>query len=428
MDDEDTGRTIPRRGLLRGAARGAAAIVTASAFDPTVLLLGRRAAAQEATEVRLTGAPSSPEESRLLEQVLQDFEAKFPAIRVVWEPVTQQYAEKLQTDLAAGTAADVFYVDSLLSPDLAARGVLLPLDEPMAGAGVRTEDFYVGLIEAFQWQGKTYGLPKDWSSLAMVYDPQAFEGASIAAPPTTWDELRSVAQELLDATGQAPIILPPDFARFIVFLYQAGGAVIGPDGSVAIDSPETQQALDFYYGLYKDGLAATPADVGAQWPGDAFAKDLGVIVLEGNWMFPFLAASAPDKQFLIAELPAGPAGKVTMGFTVSYSINANTKVPDLAWELVNYLTGPEGMARWTDLGLAMPSRPALAEAWIAKYPERESYLAGGDYARPWQLGPGGQAFFQDANAILEAVFAGQTESQDAVTQLAERARADIKIT
>ena len=153
MDSEDTGRTIPRRSLLRGAARGASAIVTASAFGPTMSLLERRAAAQEATQVRLTGAPSSPEESRLLEQVLQDFEAKFPDITVVWEPVTQQYAEKLQTDLAAGTAADVFYVDSLLAPDLAARGVLLPLDEPMAGAGVRAEDFYAGLIEAFQWQG-----------------------------------------------------------------------------------------------------------------------------------------------------------------------------------------------------------------------------------------------------------------------------------
>jgi multiple sugar transport system substrate-binding protein len=262
----------------------------------------------------------------------------------------------------------------------------------------------------------------------MVYDPQAFDGAGISDPPTTWDELRSVAQTLVDPTGQPPIILPPDFARFIVFLYQAGAAVIGSDGSVAINSRETQQALDYYYGLYKDGLAATPADVGAQWPGDAFAKDLGVIVFEGNWMFPFLAASAPDKQFLIAELPAGPAGKVTMGFTVSYSINAKTTVAESAWELVNYLTGPEGMARWTDLGLAMPSRPALAEAWIAKYPEREPYLAGGAYARPWQLGPGGQAFFQDANAILEAVFAGQTETQDAVTQFAEKAAADIKIT
>ena len=50
--------------------------------------------------------------------------------------------------MATGTA-DVFYVDSLLAPDLSRLGVLLPLAEPMADAGVRTEDFYTGLIEAF---------------------------------------------------------------------------------------------------------------------------------------------------------------------------------------------------------------------------------------------------------------------------------------
>ena len=34
----------------------------------------------------------------------------------------------------------------------------------------------------------------------------------------------------------------------------------------------------------------------------------------------------------------------------------------------------------------------------------------------------------ELSAILEAVFAGQTETQDAVTQMAEKAAADIKIT
>jgi multiple sugar transport system substrate-binding protein len=421
MDSVFLNHSIRRRALLQGAAAGVAAIVSAPP-------LGRAALAQATTEVRLAGAPSSPEESRLLEEVLAAFEAAFPEITVAWEPVTQQYAEKLQTDLAAGTAADVFYVDSLLAPDLAARGVLLPLDEAMAVSGVAPDDFYPGLIAAFQWQDQTYGLPKDWSSLAMVSDPRAFEAAAVADAPTTWDELRATAETLLAATGQAPIVLPPDFARFIAFLYQAGGEILDAEGQVVLASPATLQALDYYYGLYRDGLAATHADVGAQWPGDAFAKDLGAIVFEGNWMFPFLEASAPDKPFQVAELPAGPAGQATMAFTVSYSINANTEVPDQAWELVSYLTGPEGMARWTDLGLAMPSRPALAEAWIAQYPEREPYLASGPYARPWQLGPGGQAFYQDANAVLEAVFAGQTSTEDAVAELAAAAVEDITVT
>ena len=59
-------------------------------------------------------------------------------------------------------------------------------------------------------------------------------------------------------------------------------------------------------------------------------------------------------------MPVGPKGKGTFAFTVSYSINAKTQQKDAAWFLVNYLTGQQGMQKWTSLGLAMPSRKSLA--------------------------------------------------------------------
>ena len=65
--------------------------------------------------LRLMGWASSPEEDRLLNEVLAEFMTQHPGIRVKFEPVPE-YATRLQTDLAAGTAADVFYVDSLLAP------------------------------------------------------------------------------------------------------------------------------------------------------------------------------------------------------------------------------------------------------------------------------------------------------------------------
>ena len=64
------------------------------------------------------------------------------------------------------------------------------------------------------------------------------------------------------------------------------------------------------------------------------------------------------------------------------------------------------MAKWVSLGLVMPSRTALSDAWLKQFPEREPYLVSGDYARGWQLGPGGQAFYNDANADLQGLFAG----------------------
>jgi multiple sugar transport system substrate-binding protein len=385
------------------------------------------AQAQDQTTVRLTGWTASPEEDTLLVSVLRDFEAAFPNIKVDYQPVPAEYPTKLQTDIAAGTVADVFYVDSLLAPDLMTREVLLPLDDYMAAAGVTAEDFYPGLIKAFQYNDKTYGLPKDWSSLAMVYAEQAFADAGVT-PPTNWDELRQAGQTLLDATGTPRICIPPDFARLIAFLYAAGARIISEDGtSIALDSEETRTAVEFYYGLYRDGLATTPADAGAGWPGDAFAKQFSDIVFEGNWMFPHLQSNAPDLAFGVAEMPEGPAGKATMAFTVSYSAFSQTKVADAAWELINYLTGPDGMAKWTGLGLAMPSRQGLSEEWLSQFPEREAFLSGGDYAQPWQLGPGGQGFFLECNSALEGLFAGSLDVEEAVQQMVAAAQDKIQL-
>jgi multiple sugar transport system substrate-binding protein len=373
--------------------------------------------------VRLTGWASSPAEQELFKTVLEDFRTANPEIDVKYSPITGDYPTKIQTDIAAGTVADVFYVDSLVAPDWMAAGQLLALDEHMTADGVSPDDFYPGLIQSFQWNGTTYGLPKDFSTLAMVYDTAAFEAAGIAAPPATWDELKAAGQALLDTNGVPGIVIAADLARELAFDYAAGGQVISDDGkSIVFNSPEGKAALDFYYGLYRDGLATTPADAGATWPGEALAKGLGSLVFEGNWVFPFLQENAPDLKFGIAELPSGPAGKANLAFTVSFSIYADTEVPDAAWALVNYLTGPEGMGKWVSLGLAMPSRVELAQSWSDQFPERAPFLAAGDYSHGWQLGVGGNAFYNDASAELQGLFAGEQDidtTMDAIQQAAE---------
>ncbi len=372
--------------------------------------------------LRLMGWSSSPEEDRLLNDVLTDFSKQYPSIQVTFQPVPD-YATKLQTDLAAGTAADVFYVDSLLAPDLMKRNLIEPLDEYISRDKVDTADFYPGLLKAFQWKGKTYGLPKDWSSLAMEWNTDAATKAGIDKPPTTWDELKAAAQKLTDkSSGAYGIVIPPELPRFGAFVFAAGGKLISDDGSkMAINGPEALQALDFYYGMYKDGVASTPADTGTQWPGDAFIKKKAAIVFEGNWIFPAIKKDAPEMKFNISEMPAGPKGKGTFAFTVSYSVNARTQQKDAAWFLVNYLTGPDGMKKWTSLGLAMPSRKSLEADWLAQFKEREPYLKAGSYAQPWQLGPGGQEINDKVvTPDLQAVFSGKMTTKDALADIEKK--------
>jgi len=412
-----------RRTFLKGTAAGLAGAAAWAAYLRETSAI----AAQASGEVRLSGGAASPEEEELLRQVLDTFTQEFPDITVSYEPIAANYLIKLQTDIAAGNAADVFYVQSEFAQDFMSRGVLLSLDAYMDSDGVAASDFYAPLINAFTWQGQTYGLPKDWSPLGMVYDPTALEAAGISAPPTTWDELRSAGQALLDTNGSPGIVLDANFDRFVMFLYQAGGAVTNEAVTeVTLDDPAAKEALDFFYGLYQDGLSASSADIGAQWPGDAFAQGLASIVFEGNWMFPFLTTNAPDKEYGVAEVPAGVA-KGTPAFTVAYSIFNGTPNPDAAWTLVRYLTGPDGMLTWTSLGLAMPSRPDIADAWLEDYPERKPYLDSGEYATAVQYGPGGQKFAADANAILQSLYAGQIDTTEAQAQLTTVAEQDLTL-
>jgi len=417
---------LSRRALLRTATAGAATLAAATIVGPGIR--ANRALAQDQVVVRLISPPSSPIERGHLESVLDDFQAANPGIVVDYQAITSSYNAKLQTDLGAGTAADVFTLDSMPAPDLMAAGVMEPLDSYMSEAGVTAEDFYPGLIQAFQQGGVTYGLPKDFSTLAMVYDTQAFTDAGITAAPTTWEELRTAAQTLKESTGQAPIVFPPSFDRYIAFHYAGGAQILSEDGTqIVIDSPEANAALEFYYGLYTEELAATFTDVGAEWPGDAFAKSLASIVFEGNWVIEFLKANAPDRPVGFAPMPEGPGGPATMAFTVCYAINAQSENKDAAWTLVNYLTGAEGMAAWVDRSGVLPSRPALVQAYVEKYPDREVFVTGGEYARPWQLGIGGEKFNIDSNAELQALFADQQDVPTTISNLQSIAEDDITV-
>ena len=56
-------------------------------------------------------------------------------------------------------------------------------------------------------------------------------------------------------------------------------------------------------------------------------------------------------------MPTGTSGSpVTISYTVSYSMGADSKNKDQGWVLLSYLTGKEGMTMWTAGGVALPSR------------------------------------------------------------------------
>jgi multiple sugar transport system substrate-binding protein len=351
---------------------------------------------------------SSPAEKKIVDDQIAKFKEKYPNIDVQIETIVGDYMQKLQTELASNTAPDIFYLDSMPAPQLMSSGVLEPLDDYIKKYNVDVNDFEPALLSAFQWDGKTYGLPKDFNTLALFYNKDMFKAAGINEPPKTWEELRDVAKKLTK-DGVKGLVLSADLARFDAFINQNGGSVY-QDGKVTLNLPENAQALDFYVSLItKDKVADTPQNMGEGWNGDAFAAKKAAMAIEGGWMIPFLKEKAPDLNYGIAELPAGKQ-KSTMAFTVAYVMNKNSKHKDEAFKLIEFLTGKEGQQFVVDSGLALPSRKSMQEGFKEKYPERAAFVDGASYAVPWQFGLYGTKVVDAANKACEALIMKQISS------------------
>jgi multiple sugar transport system substrate-binding protein len=323
--------------------------------------------------VRLSGWQSSPAEEQLLSETIAAFEEAYPNIEVDYESIPTDYITVMTGQFSAGEPPDLFYVQAEFSDAWMEDGLLEDLTPYIEGNDFDTSPFYPQLLEVFQLDDATYGLPKDGGPLALFYNTDMLGEAGVE-PPTTWDELRSAA-EALTTDDHAGLCVGPELPRIGAFIYQAGGGIYNEDGSeLTITSPESVEGIDFYLELHDAGVLQTPAELGAGWCGEAFGLGAAAMTMEGTWLFPPMENDFPDINFDVAELPQG-AQQGNLYFTNAYGMGVDSANKEGAWVLLQYLTGPEGMGKWTSLGLALPARTDVEPA-----PGREAHAAGREYA------------------------------------------------
>jgi multiple sugar transport system substrate-binding protein len=363
----------------------------ATAWDPTSI---------NGTVV-LSGWQSSPEEGNALTQTLLGFQAEFPNIKVDYQPIAGDYPTAMAAKFASHDVPDLFYVNADYAQEWIDQGFLEPLDDYVSKSGFDTSKFFDGYASVFKGKdGKWYGFPKDGNTIGMAYNSDL-----VSSPPKTMDELVSTAQSLKGKDGlTAPLCLNPGLDRGLAFLFAQGGQLLNDDGSEAIDSEASSKAVQWYMDLFKNGLGMTASDMGDGWCGDALGKKHAAMIFEGGWLDPAMKGTYPDVKYAWAPMPVGSSGSpVTISFTVSYSIGADSKNKDAAFVLLSYLTGQEGMTKWTQGGVALPSRSDVP------IPEGKDVLAAeASYAKP---GSGFMKGWGDVQKAFQDAFTAQLQGK-----------------
>lgn len=386
-----------------------------------LLVLAGAVSAQDQVTIVLMGHGSSTAEDAALNAQVAAFEAANPNIDVDLQ-IVPEYETVLQTTFAAGDPPNVFYVGQDKIDEYVAAGVIAP-----AGDNVEdVDDIYPSLVATYTFDGVFYCPAKDFSNLALEYNTDLFDQAGVAYPTNdwTWDDLRSAAQAIYEATGVPGIVVNADIDRWFAFYLQAGGQLYDEEGNFVFASDGANYdaavaAVNFFQELQNAGWATTSQELGAGWSGEAFGNGQAAMTMEGNWIIQYLIDTFPELNWGAAQLPAGAGDmgvEATLTFSECYGVAADNDHPEESWLLVNFLTGVEGAARLAEGGFGpMPTRLSSGDAWLQNRGEAyAAFVEGAEFAVAPVLPPGFQEFRDTLGSNLQQVIDGNMTVEEAI--------------
>ena len=309
--------------------------------------------------------------------------------------------QQLAQGFAGGDEPDLFYMGWDQFQTFAGKGFLEPYAADLANAG----DFYPELIDTFSFEDGFTCAPKDFSTLGLIINTDAWAAAGLteADVPTDWAGLEAVATQL--TTGaQVGLSFGLEYARAGAFMNQAGGEVVNEDGTeVTLDSEENLAGLEFIKKLHAAGVYKTPAELDAGWSGEALGQGKAAMVIEGPWI-KGIKGDFPDRKYMPYELPEGPGGKSTFTFSNCWGIPEGSETLDAASSLVEFLTSDDQQMAFADAFGVIPSTESAAATYAETFPENASFVAGADYAVSPVNFAGSASALTDFNSKLETLF------------------------
>jgi len=366
---------------------------------------------QKVVNLTFAGWSSGPDEDALDQQMADKFNSTVGAkegIHVDWTVINGNYPQVMAARFAAHNAPDVFYVDSGVIGSWIQQGVIAPLNGLVKSTHFKTKPFYPKLLAAFKKGSKIYGFPKDWSPLATETNTALLNQAGVK-PPKTWAQLKADAKAIKNKTSSKhPICLSPDWARMGAFMYQNKGSI-----TKHLTSQANVQAVKFYVGLLKSGLAYSPPS--GSWCGQELGQGHAAIAFEGNWLLPYMKSTYPNTKYSVHPMVKGKTNG-NLAFTVSWSIAKSNPNKAAAWKVLSWLVGKQGEKIWMSKGLALSPRSD-----VASIGGRKPFLAAAPYARGWGFGnPNFSSAYTVMGNDLNAVISG---SKSIPAMLADVAKA-----
>lgn len=314
--------------------------------------------AQEAKTITFWHIQNTDPGPELIQQAVDRYMADNPGVTVEVVPMQNDpYKTRIRTAMGAGDPPCVFpswgggplyeYVQAGQVVDLT----------PYMEADNYKDRFVPASLSNVTFDGKIYGVPVENTAVAVIYYNKDVFAQYNLTPPTTWEELKTVAQTLID-NGVVPFSLAnkTKWTSSMYYMYlvdrlggpevfasaanRTGGTFEDP---VFVQAGEmVQELVDM--GAFIEGFNGLDWDTGqSRMP---MYADQAAMELMGSWQIGTYKAENPDfyeNKLGIFPFPAVEGGEGDPSNVVGtvgdnyYHISTTCANPDEAFEMITYL-------------------------------------------------------------------------------------------
>lgn len=317
-----------------------------------LLLMGAVILAAQDNSIILTIAVEEWRRDQFRRGLFDTFEAQHPGVKVVvvsptdnifYGQAAYNFEEHMQGVAKSAAFADVTTVSRYnLSVEATRAGYFLDMSPLVSGdSSLNPDDFFPAAWKSFQWDRGIWALPASLTPQILIYNADAFDEAGLAYPNENWtlDDFANAARALAVQDAQGEVTIPGFYTWDTMTLFRS---LLGHgyyDGTTfpempLLTQPDLESLLDQWVALEKEGFTTMP---------EGARMDFNQIpmTLQAPYQLYSNMPGSEQVNWRGALLPGRLAGLDVQGFAIS----AGTQHPELAYELVKYMTNDATIAQ-----------------------------------------------------------------------------------
>ena len=288
-------------------------------------------------------------------------------------PAFGEWKNNLLTSAAEGNAPDGSTLDSKWVADF--YEYLEPLNEYVED----TDDFFPFVRETAMRDGDLLAAWKYTGCRCLYYRQDILDTYNDGSPPTTWEELLTVGQDIVENEDMDAYMFQTSAALGnLPYFWSSGGTLVNDAGAPVLDQDDNRAALVAALGFIQDlvDTGVTPQRVASieeveALPREGRAGNLAMFVgnndqIERNLKNPIEQDDEiPDdrwQRWNVAKIPRPAGGEHTTGvggWTEGAFTEGNSGEAAAMKEFIARFVEPEAMGRYCEAAALLPTRESV---------------------------------------------------------------------